>query len=103
MTILYVGSDTLLTVDGLKDQATGQYVNAASVSATVRDVDLQAVEGGTGLTLEYVANSNGKYQGVIPYTLTLTPGATYYLDITITDQQRRLDRIRCQAQYASGH
>jgi hypothetical protein len=101
--ILYVGSDTLITIDKLRNERTGLYLNSASVHVTVRDSDLEVVTGADRIALEHVADSDGKYQGIIPNTLALTPEATYYLDVTSSEQQLRLDRIRCRAQYATGN
>ncbi len=103
MITLYVGSDNLVTVDKLMNQRTGAYVNNAAVTVNLLDAGLQNVEGGQGLVLEYVADSDGKYQGVLPYSLSLTSGATYYLDVTMSATQQRFDRLRAKAQYASGN
>jgi len=102
MIVLYVGSDNLVTVDKLRNERTGLYLNGASVHVEVRDAQLELVAGGEAVVLEYVAGSDGKYQGVLPYSLPLTPGATYYLDVTSVGTNRRFDRLRATAQYASG-
>lgn len=102
MIVLYVGSDNLVTVDKLRNERTSLYLNGASVQVEVRNAQLELVLGGEAIALEYVADSDGKYQGILPYSLSLTPGATYYLDITSSGTNRRFDRLRAKAQYASG-
>jgi hypothetical protein len=99
--LIYVDSDTLLTVDHLKDARTGQYVNTAEITASLLDASLQPVPEAQDLTLAYVVNSDGKYQGVIPSPLSLTPGATYHIDVIIKAENRRHSRIRSRAIYAS--
>jgi len=62
----------------------GSYVNDATVTMTLKDSAGASVSGATGLTLSYVSGSNGRYQGTLPYTLSLTAGADYTLEITGT-------------------
>lgn len=64
--------------------ATGAYINDATVTMTLKDSVGASVSGATGLSLTYVTDSNGTYQGTLPYTLTLTAGESYTLEITGT-------------------
>lgn len=77
---VYISSDNLVTVDGLTDEATGSYVNDATVTAklTTDSAGVSTVSG-SSITLSYVAASDGKYRGEMPYTVSLTEGTTYYL------------------------
>lgn len=92
-----------VTVDRVYNVSTEAYINNATVTMTLKDLSLNAVSGASNLSLTYVTGSNGKYQGTIPSTVTLTDGATYYLDITITSSTTiRTDRITCVADYLEG-
>lgn len=62
----------------------GAYVNDATVTMTLKDSAGAAVSGASGLSLTYVTDSNGRYQGTLPYTLSLTAGEDYTLEITGT-------------------
>lgn len=76
---LYVGNTSIIEVDGLADQD-GAYQNDATVTlqSLVDKRTGVAVSGVTvPLTLSYVASSNGKYQGTIPYDAAITAGRTY--------------------------
>jgi hypothetical protein len=59
-------------------------VNDATVVMTMKDSAGAAVSGASGLSLTYVTGSNGLYQGTLPYTLTLTAGEDYTVEITGT-------------------
>ena len=69
--------------------STGAYVNDASVTMTLKDANGDAVSGASSLSLTYVTDSNGRYQGTIPYTVSLTAGAVYTLEITGTSGSTR--------------
>lgn len=60
----------------------GSYVNDATVTMTLKTSAGATVSGASALVLTYVTGSNGKYQGTLPYTLSLTNGETYTLEIT---------------------
>lgn len=102
MIVLYIGTDNLITVARLTDQATGQLVDTAAVTVTVRDARLAAVPGGEILPLAPVAGSPGTYQGIVPFSLPLVAGESYFLDVQSVATHMRFDRLRAKAQYASG-
>ena len=96
---LYIGATNLVRWDSMKNRATGSYVNGATVTATLRDSDLVAVSGGTA-TLDYVTASNGRYQGILPSTLALVEGDTYFLDLrAVSGTAVGFCRIACTAVY----
>jgi hypothetical protein len=76
---IYLGSTTLVKVNGLRD-TDGNYQNNATVtieSLTDR-VTGQAVTGITvPFSLSYVTSSNGNYQGVISDSLGVVEGGQY--------------------------
>lgn len=64
------------------------YVNDATVTMTLKVTSTgTAVSGASSLTMTYVTDSNGRYQGRIPASalpVSLTLGAIYYLEATAT-------------------
>lgn len=75
---LYYGNDMLLEVAGLRDQATGDYLNAATVTVTLEDdADVQVTGESWPLAMSYVASSNGVYRATLRDTLSLTNNARY--------------------------
>lgn len=82
---LYVGNDHRLTVDGLRDPD-GNYVNTAEVSATLLDAHGAEVEGETWpVSLAYVAESDGRYRGILDDAIELVDGKSYTLVIDAVD------------------
>lgn len=82
---IYVSNDNLVqNPTPMRRSSTGAYVNDATVTMTLKDSTGSGVSGASSLTLGYVADSNGLYQGTIPYTVSLTAGAVYTLEITGT-------------------
>lgn len=60
---------------------TGAYVNDATLTMTLKLAGV-AVSGATSLSMPYVTDSNGRYGGTIPQTVSLTAGGVYTLEIT---------------------
>ena len=82
---IYRGNDNLVeNPTPMTRASTGAYVNDASVVMTLKDSSGSAVTGATSLALSYVTDSNARYQGTIPNTVSLTAGAVYTLEITGT-------------------
>lgn len=80
---VYRGSDMLLEVEGLTDEASGDIVNTATVSATLKDAAGATVAGETWpKTMPYVANTSGVYRALLPATLVLAANARYTAEIT---------------------
>lgn len=81
---LYVGTTAVIELDGLAtgdaDGNVDEYQNDATVTleSLVDKRTGDAVSGVTvPLTMSYVASSNGKYQGTIPYDAAITAGRIY--------------------------
>lgn len=75
---LYLGNDMLLEVANLRDQATGDYLNAATVTVTLKDSSGVAVAGESWpLAMSYITASNGTYRAILRDTLTFAAGARY--------------------------
>lgn len=75
---LYYGNDMLLEVAGLQDQATGEYINDATVTVTLEDSADNPVTGESWpLALSYVTASNGVYRATLRDTLALAINGRY--------------------------
>ncbi len=98
---LYIGNDTQIDVTGLQNADDSSYLNAATVTVTVKDLSGTEVSGiSWPVTLSYESASNGNYSGAIDKALSITEGATYHIEITAAESG--LDafwRIRALAQY----
>jgi hypothetical protein len=80
---LLIGNDQTLTLEGLQDEVTSNYINDATVTATVKDRAGNAVSGQSWpLTLDYVTASDGIYRGNLEDTLVLAPGVSYFVEIS---------------------
>lgn len=102
---LAIGVDNLVEVSGLVLATDGTtYVNDATVTFTLTDEDHVEITDATDVAMAYVAASNGKYQGTLPYTVTanLTKGASYWLFIEGVKAGRTVlyERHDCVANYA---
>ena len=75
--ILYQLNDQTVEVDKVKDSLTGAYLNAASVTVTLYDSSGSPVTELTSITLGYVTDSNGKYQGNVDQTFNPALGDNY--------------------------
>jgi hypothetical protein len=72
---LYLNSDNNIKLTGLSDADDGSYLNAATVTYTIKNEAGSTVTGGTG-TLTYVTASNGNYLGVVDSLVVVTTSAT---------------------------
>lgn len=64
---LYLGNDSGLTATGLRNDAAGTYLNAATVTCQPYNVAVSGTETAVGspVALAYVAGSNGSYAGTL--------------------------------------
>lgn len=103
MIALFAGSDNVVEADGVTNKLDDSYINDATATVVLRDADLAVVTGGS-VSMSYVTGSNGTYRGTIPYTVSMTVGAKYYVDVTITgDGLRSFFRVPCRAQLPTGN
>lgn len=92
MITLYDDNDNLIFLRDMTQASDGSYVNTATVALTLYLTTSgvrAAVSGATSLSGSYVTDSSGDYQVVIPYTVSLTPGGDYEMEITATVGVRR--------------
>lgn len=106
--IIYVGSDNLLYLLGLTDQASGTFVTNAAVAANLWDAGRQNQIAGP-IALSYVAGpltvngntyADGNYRGQLPASAALSPDTRYLLELTATASGNTLfKRIPLLAEY----
>lgn len=76
--ILFFGNDNLIELRGLKNEVAGTYLNAATVTVTLKDSDGDNVAGASWpMTMSYVASSNGIYRATLPSTLSVVEDGRY--------------------------
>ncbi len=83
MSILLYKNDNLIEVDELKDEVAGTFLNAATVTAVLKDSAGATI--GSSITLTFVSGSNGKYQGNVPDDLAVNLGDRITAEITADD------------------
>ena len=82
--ILYDENDHVVEIRGLENETTGENLNAATVSCTLKDADGNNVTGQSWpTTMTYVTDSAGVYRATLAYGLALTPGGRYTLDLDV--------------------
>ena len=80
--ILYTDNDTVLEVDSLRNDVTGDFMNGADVSVTLLDSTGSQVAGDTWpKSLIYVVGSRGVYRVTLGYALSLTANGRYTAQI----------------------
>jgi hypothetical protein len=98
--VLAIGSDNLVRLDALTNASSGAYINNATVNFTLLDSKGNTVIGST--SMPYVASSNGRYEGTIPYSTTLMLNSFYTIQVTATGAGLTLFRkLSCIAKYRS--
>ena len=80
---LYIGNTINVEIEGLQNAASEAYINDATVVFDLKDAS-GVVGSQDDVSMPYVADSHGNYLGVLPSTVSLTAGTTYYVAITAT-------------------
>jgi len=80
----WIDTDNVVQLAGLRDVVTNEYVNDATVTASLTDDNGSVVEGAQSLPLVYQNGSDGNYVGHVPHTVSLEAGRQYTLTITAT-------------------
>lgn len=79
-------NDQTVTIDRLKDSVTGDFLNAAVVTATLIDHRGNSVVGAIAITLALVSgNTTGKYRGQVEETFDPPIGSGYTLEIDASE------------------
>ena len=72
----------IIEIDGLKDVVSGTFLDSATATATLYNNQGQADSILNNITMNYIAASNGQYQGTVPDTFNAPLGSGYTLVIT---------------------
>ena len=82
---LLLANTNLLEVDGLTNEVTGEFINNASISATLTNMSGVQVSGQTWpVNLTYIPNSKGSYRCVLQHTLNAAHDQPCKLHISAT-------------------
>ena len=82
---LLVGNDNVMELRGLRNAVSSDYMNAATVSVTIKTKAGVNVAGATWpITMTYVTSSTGNYRGTIPAALEIVHGREYLAVISAT-------------------
>jgi hypothetical protein len=80
---IYISSDNVIEAADQYDTVAGTYLNAATFTVTIKDLSGTSLSGiSWPVTMSYVAASNGRYRAVIDKALSISPGITYFAEIT---------------------
>ncbi len=87
MKTLNVGENNVVRWNGLMDlfAEPHEYINDATLTMSLTELDGTAVDNGTDLTLSYVTGSNGDYHGIVPKTVELVADTQYLLIVNADD------------------
>jgi hypothetical protein len=102
--VLSIGSDNMVRLDQLTNASTAAYVNSATVTFTLKDATGAVYNGQSGVSMPYIAASNGRYEGTIPNGTTslMSPNQLFTVEITATSGSIVLfRRLSCIAKYRS--
>jgi hypothetical protein len=96
--VLAIGSDNLVRLDALTNASSGAFINNATVSYVLKDAKGTIIINTT--TMAYVAASNGRYEGTIPYTTTLALNNYFTIEVTAVGGGFTIFRkLSCIAKY----
>lgn len=101
---LAIDSDNLVSWFDPTDELTGDNIDDATGSVTLKDSDDTNVSGAIGLTVAYAVGPPRRYYATIPNTVTLTEGSVYYVEFTLTDDDgtpKGFRRKQYTAEYAT--
>lgn len=82
---LLIGNDQTISVSGVQDAVSGDFINNAVITATVKDACGEQVSGQDWpLTLNYVTDSDGNYRGTFEDGLELVENEIYIVEVHLT-------------------
>lgn len=82
---IYIGNTMVLEVSGVQFDGETEYLNDATVESTIKDSNGHEVDGESWpVTLDYVADSDGNYRGVLSSAMALLERKSYDVELTIT-------------------
>jgi hypothetical protein len=98
--VLAISSDNLVRLDSLTNTSSGAFINNATVTFVLKNSSGTVIVNTT--TMNYVAASNGRYEGTIPNSTSLTQNSQYSIEITAVGGGLTIFRkLSCIAKYRS--
>lgn len=80
---IYIGNDSVIELDGLRNELTGAPINDAAVSFRLLTEAGEEVAGDIWpKTMTYVTGSNGDYRATAVYDMALAANGRYTAEIT---------------------
>jgi hypothetical protein len=81
---LYKDNDMVVELDGLKNEVSGEYINDATVTFTLKTVAGVTVTGQSfPAAMPYVPASNGLYRATLSDAVAITKGVRYTVEINV--------------------
>lgn len=78
MSEFHPGNTSVVKLEGVRNVLTGEYVTDASVTVRIQDGQGADVSGPSWpIAMQYQAESNGDYYGVVPHDAGMAVGVTY--------------------------
>lgn len=79
---IFIGNTSSVQLNKLKSGVTGEYVNDAGVTMTLKDSEGNEVAGESWpVSLQYVTDSNGNYVGAFSHSIAVTDGEVYTAEL----------------------
>jgi hypothetical protein len=75
---LYLATDNVVTLAGLRDEISGDYQNTATCTGLLYTAANDSVGNSTFALTHVVGDATGTYRGQLPYSLTVTLAAGLY-------------------------
>ena len=76
-----IGTDHKVVLRGAKNDA-GEFINHGTVTAIMKDANGNVVANASMIVFDYIAESDGDYEAIIPHNADLLPDREYTLHIT---------------------
>jgi len=83
--VVYIDNTNVLEVRGLAELVTGDFINDATVTMTLKDANGEELAGQDWpWSMAYLADSDGTYRGIIKDTVEMQDGVEYFAHIDAT-------------------
>jgi len=81
--LVFIGNTNMIELRGLRDELSGEYINDATVTVTIRDLTGTEMDGQQWpATMPYVDGSRGIYRVPIVHSVPFTKDTNYIATIT---------------------
>lgn len=99
---LFWRNDNYVLLEGLRDAATGEFVNDAMLTLSIKDENRATISGASAISFTYIAASDGRYKALVPATVQLTIGTVVKGTITCSNYGLRYDDVPIDIEKRSG-